>query len=77
MMLPNNTPWNWHETYAEPLRQEVQYEFTQVFLEHHSYTRPEQKPARNRNNGLFISPYQTGLSSISRGISRQPRRCYQ
>jgi hypothetical protein len=56
--LAGVTPWNWHKTYEEPLLQEVRYEFAQVFLERHSYTLPEQKPAEKRTNGQFTSPYQ-------------------
>ncbi len=65
--LAGVTPWNWHKTYEEPMLQEVRYEFAQVFLERHSYTLPEQKPAENRNNGQFISPYQNWREQYQQG----------
>jgi hypothetical protein len=74
--LAGVTPWNWHKTYAEPMLQEVRYEFAQVFLERHSYTLPEQRPAENRNNGQFTSPYRDWREQYQRGILSQPMHCW-
>jgi hypothetical protein len=58
----------WHKTYEEPMLQEVQYEFAQMFLERHSYTPPEKQPAERPNNGQFTSPYQEWRKQYQRGI---------
>lgn len=41
--------------------------FAQVFLERHKYTLPEQRPAENRNNGHFTSPYQNWREQYQQG----------
>jgi hypothetical protein len=55
--------WNFHKTYAEPMLQEVQYEFAQVFLERHSYTLPERQSAERPSN----APYQDWRVQYQRG----------
>jgi hypothetical protein len=65
--LAGVTPWNWRKTYEEPMLQEVRYEFARVFLEDHSHALPEQKPAENRNNGHFTSPYQNWREQYQQG----------
>jgi hypothetical protein len=40
-----------------------------VFLERHSYTLPEQKPAENRNKGQFTSPYQNWREQYQQGYT--------
>jgi hypothetical protein len=47
--------------------QEAQYEFAQVFLEHHSYTLPEKRPAERPNTGRFTSPYRDWREQYQQG----------
>lgn len=65
--LAGVTPWNWHRTYAEPMLQEVRYEFAQVFLEQHTYTLPEKQPAERPKTGRFTSPYREWREQYRQG----------
>jgi hypothetical protein len=56
--LAGLTPWNWMQNYVEPVLQDVQYEFAQVFREQHDYPRPEFKTLSGRPaSGRFTTPY--------------------
>jgi hypothetical protein len=64
-------PCNFHKTYAEPMLQEVQYEFAQVFLERHSYTLPEKQLAERPSNGQYTYwrvQYQRGLTAPAKAL---------
>jgi hypothetical protein len=52
--LADVTPWNWHKTYEEPMLQEVQYEFAQPLLFHHTPNLHDSFTAEDEQRAIFL-----------------------
>lgn len=80
--IVHSDPWRWHQRYVIPVRQDVQYEFAQVFLEQHSYPPPEsfppsvEYPKTRRSTSLhreWREQYQRGNTAPAEALLEQYR----
>jgi hypothetical protein len=68
-------PFRWYQRYAQPVLQDLRYEFAEVFLEGHDYepAGEVELPEERQKLRRFTSPYtRAGVSSTNRGILSQP-----
>ena len=59
----------WQRNYIQPMIQEVQFEFAEVFLDEHKYTMPEPKKLDGISSGQYKSPYTAWREAYESGYT--------
>jgi hypothetical protein len=62
-------PFRWHQRYAQPVLQDLRYEFAEVFLESHDYALvgEVEMPEERQKLGRFSSPYTNWRDQYEQG----------